>query len=182
MGDHPIPEGQARGYSWPPFEPGNSVGVQFEPGNLAAKTHGAFSDRLVNPLAQQILAEVAPLVTWWVPADMPTAAAWARTEARVQLVSEWLGDHGGDLYAAQVPVGSKGDTITVEGEVRSASLLLNRLEARAESLRSKLGLDPLSRARLGRDVAAGQVDLARLMADEQERRRREQEGGDDDDR
>ena len=38
------------------------------------------------------------------------------------------------------------------------------MEARAESLRSKLGLDPLSRSRMTRDTAAASVDLGKIMA------------------
>ena len=38
-----------------------------------------------------------------------------------------------------------------------------RLETTAERLRARLGLDPLSRARLGRDVSATRVDLAIVM-------------------
>ncbi len=74
--------------------------------------------------------------------------AWARTEARIVLLSEYLLTHDGDL--------APDDTS------RRASDLLTRLEARAESLRSKLGFDPLSRGRLGRDVASMRVDLAAL--------------------
>jgi hypothetical protein len=48
--------------------------------------------------------------------------------------------------------------------VKSAYLLLHRAESRAATLRARLGLDPLSRARLGKDIAAAEVDVARLMA------------------
>jgi hypothetical protein len=131
-----------RGYSWPPFEAGN----------LAAVRHGAWSPRIVDPLAEELVAAIESTVDWWRPCDRPGVMAWARTEARCQLLAEWLADRGGD--------------IDDEDEVRPAADPLTRLEARAESLRSKLGLDPLSRARLGRDVAASQLDLARLWAAE----------------
>ena len=55
-----------------------------------------------------------------------------------------------------------GDIDDIDETVRPAADLLARLSARCESMRSKLGLDPLSRARLGRDVAASKVDLAKL--------------------
>lgn len=132
----------ARGYSWPPFEPGN----------VAALTHGAWSPRKVDPLAREILVATAQHVDWWTPADQTSAWAWARAEARVQLVTEWLADHGG--------------TLDDDGTVKPAAELLLRLERTAQSLRSVLGLDPLSRARLGRDVASARVDLARLWAAE----------------
>lgn len=129
-----------RGYSWPPFEPGNTVAVR----------HGAYSPRRVDPLAQEILAAVEGTVSWWTPADRAQAWRWARLEARCQLLVEHLADLGGDLDS--------------EGNERPASALLTRLELQASNLASKLGLDPLSRARLGRDVAAAQVDVATLMA------------------
>jgi hypothetical protein len=41
---------------------------------------------------------------------------------------------------------------------------LHRFETQAANLRGRLGLDPLSRARLGKDIAATEVDIAKLMA------------------
>jgi hypothetical protein len=43
---------------------------------------------------------------------------------------------------------------------------LHKHEVRAMQLRARLGLDPLSRARLGKDVASQKLDLARLWAEE----------------
>ena len=126
----------------------------FTPGNTVALRHGAWSPRTVEPLAAELVEAIAGTVDWWKPADMPSVWAWARTEARCQLLTEYLAVHGGDLDD--------------DGSVRAAADLLTRLEARAESLRSKLGLDPLARARLGRDVASTQVDLARIWADDDE--------------
>ena len=131
-----------RGYSWPPFQPGNELQLR----------HGAYSPRRTDPLAVEIAEHITAGADWLRPCDALSVHALARTEARLQLVSEWLEDHGGDIDG--------------EGEVRGAAILLDRLEARAESLRSKLGLDPLSRARLGRDIAVANVDLARLWAAE----------------
>ncbi len=132
-----------RGYTWPPAEPGNALAMK----------HGAWSPRMVDPLAEEMVAAIAPTVTWWQPCDQPAIWAWAQTEIRCQLIAEWLAD--------------KGSEIDPEDEsVRPAAALLDRLTARCESMRSKLGLDPASRARLGRDVAAGQLDLARYWATE----------------
>jgi hypothetical protein len=132
----------ARGYSWEPFRPGNTVALR----------HGAWSPRKVEPLAAEYVETVAGSANWLRDCDAPAVWAWARTEARVQLLSEWLADRGGDLDD--------------EGTVRPAAALLDRLEARAESLRARLGFDPLSRARLGRDTLASELDLARLWAAE----------------
>jgi hypothetical protein len=141
--------GRARGYSRPPFEPGNTVGMR----------HGAWSPRKVEPLAAEIVERMlvnanedgSPVAYLADPSYLLTIWALGRTEARIQVVSEWLLDRGSEL--------------DVDGDAVGAANLLNKLEARAESLRSKLGLDPLSRARLGRDVSATRVDMAKLMAD-----------------
>lgn len=133
----------ARNYSWPPFESDNT----------AAQRHGAYSPRKVDPLAVEILEAVRRHVTWWHPADEPSIWAWVRLEARVQLLTEYLAERGGD--------------VDDQGSVRPAADLLTKLEVRAESMRSRLGLDPLSRARLGRDVAAQSLDLARFWASQQ---------------
>ncbi len=134
----------------PPFQPGNQLAVQ----------HGAYSPRQVEPLAAELVglvladrdAQHAHAVVY-----RPALWAWARAEAQVQLLTEYLakageaaGDGVGDLDSERV---------------RAAYLLLHRAEARATSGRARLGLDPLSRARLGKDVAAGQLDTARLMAE-----------------
>jgi hypothetical protein len=49
---------------------------------------------------------------------------------------------------------------------------LHKHETRAMTLRARLGLDPLSRARLGRDLTAARFDLAKAIAElsEQEQR------------
>jgi hypothetical protein len=66
-------------------------------------------------------------------------------------------DNGGDIDAA--------------GNVRPAAEYLRRWEAQALKHREQLGISPLARARMGRDVAAGSVDMAKLMADLEDDRR-----------
>ena len=141
-----VPRQPGRGFSWAPFAPGHELSMQ----------HGAYSPRRVDPLAQQIIEEVARSVTWWRPCDMPAVWSWGRAEAKAQLFTEYLakageaaGDGIGDLEADRI---------------QTAYRLLHQAETRAANMRKQLGLDPLSRARLGRDVAATQVDVARMMA------------------
>lgn len=141
---------------WTPAFPGQRP--PFQSGHELSTRHGAYSPRKVDPLATEMVALVDgdPAVSWLTAADRPALWAWARAEAQVQLLTEYLevagqtaGDGIGDLDA---------------DAVRSAYLLLHRAEARAQSGRARLGLDPLSRARLGRDVAATRVDMARLLS------------------
>jgi hypothetical protein len=132
----------ARGYRWRDAWPGNDLAV----------THGAYSPAKIEPRAGELVAVQVAVAPWLKVVDMPSVWAWARTEAAIERVSDWLAARGGELDRA--------------GDIRPAADLLARLEARAESQRSRLGFDPLSRARLGRDVAATEVDLARIWAEE----------------
>jgi hypothetical protein len=82
--------------------------------------------------------------------------AWAIAEARCRLLESYLGklaEESGD------ELGDLGDE-----RARSAWALLHRSETRAQSGRDRLGLSPLSAARIGRDKAAASVDMAQLMA------------------
>jgi hypothetical protein len=151
---------EARSYSWPPFEPGNTLGRKFEPGHELSLKHGARSPRRVDPLAAAIVeaaldlarAEASTTAFLLDASYGPALRAWAVCEARCELVRAWLADHGGL------------DGVAGDGEIRPAADLLTRLENQALKHRERLGLDPLSRARLGRDVAAGRLDVALAMA------------------
>ncbi|MBA8964752.1 hypothetical protein JOJ86_006030 [Rhodococcus percolatus] len=134
----------ARGYSWPQATAGNTI----------AQQHGAYSPRKVDPLAEEFISNALaqPDLDFLKAASYrPALWAWARAEAKVQLVEEYLSglttDGVGDLDSKRI---------------LAAHALLDRSETRADKLRSKLGLDPLSRARLKRDTAATHVDLASL--------------------
>lgn len=144
---------------WTPAFPGQRA--PFEPGNTAALQHGAFSPRFIDPLAADLVRLVLedPQVGYLTaPAYRPALWAWARAEAQAQLLVEYLaragqesGDGVGDLDLDRV---------------RTAYLLLHRAESRADRSRARLGLDPLSRARLGKDVAqAKAADAAAIMAE-----------------
>lgn len=129
----------------PPFESGHELSLR----------HGAYSPRKVEPLAQELVDIVLtdPETSYLTnPRWRPALYAWARAEAQVQLITEYLAARSED---------GVGDLD--EAEVRAAHLLLHRAEARATTGRTRLGLDPLSAARLGRDRAASAVDMARVM-------------------
>ena len=139
----------ARHYKWEPFQPGHELSMR----------HGAWSERRVAPLAARLVAEVVEGNSYLQDAAYASALqSWGRTEARIELVTTYMLEHG-DL---------DGD-----GSVRPAADLLNRLEARAENLRARLGLDPLSRSRLGLNVSQT-FDLAKHWHVEWEREQAEQ--------
>lgn len=113
----------------PDFEQGNTVGLR----------HGAFSSRVVEPVACRIVAELEASAPWWVESvDRAAVDSYARAEARVEVLDRWLTEHG---------------MLAEDGKVRPAADLLVRFERLAADARSRLGLDPLSRSRLGRDTA-----------------------------
>ncbi|MBP2370690.1 hypothetical protein [Pseudonocardia parietis] len=161
----------ARGYSWEPFRDGNEAGLR----------HGAYSERRIAPLAAEVEQQARALPTWPSYLDEPVYApavrAWARAEAVVELLWTYLAER--DLDAA---LASTTESTTEAEESRgssrsrtstrateSALSMLDRAEARAAKARQRLGLDPLSRARLGRDVTAARTDLAQMLTAEQER-------------
>jgi hypothetical protein len=113
-----------KGYSWPPFAPGNE----------AATTHGANSERRWRPLAEALVVEAIESAPWLTrPAFRWAVEAWSVAEAKASLVDAWL-DSSGLLDAEGVPF--------------PAVAVSDRLHGRALALRSQLGLDPTSFARL----------------------------------
>ena len=149
---------------WTPQFPGQRP--PFAPGNESAVVHGAKSERSVAPLAVQIAEEL--LEDAGTPDHLrepmfaPAVQAWARAEAVAELLFRHLGAR--DLQAAMTDTTSadeeerstKGKT-TRHSETRRTNAALDqwhRASAHAAALRSKLGLDPASAARVGRDLAA----------------------------
>jgi hypothetical protein len=159
----------------PPFQPGNDVGRQFEPGNELSTHHGAYSVRRVDPLARELIETVlGDEATAYLRAPRWAAelAAWARAEAAVLLLEKYL---------AKKAEEAGGDMADLADErVRSAMTYLHRCEARAAERRKQLGLTPLSAARLNRDRAIGAsvgIDVAKAMERlEREEREREESG------
>lgn len=131
---------QPRGYSWPPFEPGNKAAVR----------HGAYSVEVYGPIARELVTGV--LVDRPQLARYRTAvAAWADLEARCLVIREHLNDHG----------------MLADGEPRAAMDLLLKLERQADKARQRLGLDPKADADLARsrlDAERHAVDLEAIQA------------------
>lgn len=129
----------ARGYKWADATPGNAIALR----------HGVHSARRVDPIAAELVAGVL--------ADRPdlrrhpeATLAWARAEARCILAGEWLMDH---------------PPWTDEGQ-RLLSWT-SRVEAQAQRMRERLGLDPLAEAVLARErteATHASFDLDSLLA------------------
>lgn len=104
--------------SWqrPPFEKGHELSMR----------HGAWSDRKVSPIAERYLTTAVETVDYLQdPSYLPALSAWARTEARIELLEDWLAVHG--MIDAET------------GEVRGAANLLARFESQAAKQRERLG-------------------------------------------
>ncbi|HMM49032.1 MAG TPA: hypothetical protein PKE32_05410 [Miltoncostaeaceae bacterium] len=115
--------------------------------------HGAFTPAVRDPLAARMIAELLDepeLEYLRQPQYRAAVAAWGRAEAAVYLIDKWVGDHG---------------MLDEEGTPTPAARYLGRLEGIAARARERLGLDPRSRADLGRAVTATRLDLAQIMAD-----------------
>src|SRR5205085_725811 len=114
---------EARGYSWPPFEPGHTITVK----------HGAKAERFVQPVADELAVWLAAVAPWTAqPAFRASVAAWSYSEAQATLLRSYVDAHG-VLDDAGVPL--------------PAVALLDRVETRAGRLRSELGLTPSSWAK-----------------------------------
>jgi len=168
----------------------------FAPGNEDALVTGHRSERHVGPLAAQIAGDLLtdPDVPPHIREPMFAASvqAWARAEAVARLLWQWLEER--DVMAGLTAAATTTEEETTsKGKVSRKSITrsvasvidtLRRYEVHAANLRSKLGLDPASAARVGRDLAltrhmgAGATPLDDALA-EIERRRALTAGGDD---
>jgi hypothetical protein len=126
----------ARGYSWPPFEDGNT----------AALVHGAQSPRVVDAVAV-VLAEAVVAEAPWLKAEIFQPAIWryARAEARARLLSNFI------LEVAEEHSEKIGARLW-----ESANGADNTANRMAESL----GLTPLSRAHLAGIVTGTEATSA----------------------
>lgn len=142
----------------------------YEEGNLVALRHGAYSPRMVEPLAREIVTGLLELAT---DGSVPHLAylaepqhahavwAWARAEAQCQLLNEYLFDKTMTILRDAELV-----MLDAAGEVKPAAVHLERVERRAMKLRERLGLDPRAESELARSRASAQLvgfDLAAVV-------------------
>ncbi len=137
----------ARGYSWEPFQQGNLAGLR----------HGAESDRRISAeierMEPELAEQIADIGYLTDPSYTSVLQAWARAEARIQLLERWFADKG---------------LLQEDGTPRPGVDLLLRCESQASKLRSRLGLDPMSRAALQKDLSEtgrNAADLASALAE-----------------
>jgi hypothetical protein len=130
----------------PPFQPGNQLAIK----------HGANSPYRVDPLAHQFRDEIlsSPDMQYLTkPQYAATFWSYCRTAARVQLLEDYVDA----MSMTEATRSDKGQTSALE--------LLRKWTATLITLAARMGLDPLSYAKLGKDVVSTQVDLAKLLSD-----------------
>ncbi|WP_172411814.1 hypothetical protein [Arthrobacter globiformis] len=157
---------EASALAWTPEFPGQRP--PFAPGNEMAMKHGAGSPRKVDPLAaeltQELLADdtVSYLRS---PRFASAVQAWAVAEAKCGLISNWVEGMSIEDAATSKP----GQTSPLE--------LLRKWETTAQTHRARLGLDPMSAAKLGKDIAqTKQADVAAEMTRLREEHERATQG------
>lgn len=127
----------------------------FQPGNTLAVTHGAYSPARVDPIAQELIAGLwsdPTLEYLQAPRFARSVHQWAIAQAKVDLLSDWV--DGMDIQ--QAADSDRGKTSPLE--------LLRKWMTTAQGYAQRLGLDPLSAARLGKDIAGTrQADAATLL-------------------
>jgi hypothetical protein len=149
----------------------------FQPENQAATVHGGRSERHVGPLAARIAAELLADPDTPPHLNEPLFAsaiqAWSRAEAVCRLLWAWI--EGKDIIATLTDLAtttedeetSKGKTHrrSVTRHMPSVLEMLRKYEAQSANLRGRLGLDPASAAKVGRDLAARRyMDATPLQA------------------
>lgn len=155
---------QAAAQGWTPEFPGQRA--PFTQGHEITLKHGANSPRRVDPIAAALVTELLQdesLAYLRAPRYAAAVQAWANTEAKCALIAAWV-----DQMPIEQAASSKPGTQPVLE-------LLRKWEATAQTHRARLGLDPLSAARLGKDVAQGRqadaaTELTRMRRDAEARR------------
>lgn len=128
---HEGPGHVARGYSWPPFEPGHWKSLK----------HGAQSPRKIRPIAEALEAELVNEATWTDRSAFRSArASWAWVEAQLLLLRVWIDEHG-----------------ELDATSERAVVLAEKLEGRAAKLRDGLGLTPAALGKLLAQLASVQA-------------------------
>lgn len=127
----------------------------FQPGNTLAVTHGAYSPARTDPIAQayiDALMQDEGLHYLAQPRFARAVQQWAVTQAKVDLLSDWVDS----MDIQQAADSAAGKTSPLE--------LLRKWMTTAQGYAQRLGLDPLSAARLGKDIAGTrQADAATLL-------------------
>lgn len=145
-------KGPSRGYSWPPFEAGN----------LAHRTHGTRSERLVAERAEQLRCQLLESYEYLGdPIFAEALARYVRANARAMMLHEYLVE--------------KAEAEGVQAVPRSLWDSATRADAHAARCASDCGLDARGHSAIARDLGyakqLGQLAGAAKVAELAERGR-----------
>ena len=148
-------------------------------GNKLQLTHGAKDPERVGEIAGALMEALLndPATDDYLrqPVMAYEVLAWAHAEAQARLMRDWLDASGLSAAMTETVLSAEEETPLGGGRLsrkatsrKAASLMseLHKAETRAANRRIQLGLTPMSRARLGKDIASGQFDLARFWAEQ----------------
>jgi hypothetical protein len=135
-----IGKGMARGYSWPPFEDGNTM----------ALIHGADSPRVIEAVARIVRDDVVVQAPWILePIFADALLRYCRAEARARLLSDHIFNLAEGQGAHKVPI-----------RLWESAVACDNAAARAAA---DLGVTPLARARLASLTATTEATNAGLQ-------------------
>ncbi len=120
-------------------------------GNLYTLGHGAYSDALVLPESDALAEQALERVPHLSETDRIAVRDWAIAQIRVWRLAAYVEKHG---------------EFDAKGRIRPALDHLRRWMSRAETARSRLGLDPLSRVSLAVDEARFAESLRELARED----------------
>lgn len=128
-----------------------------QPGNFHTLAHGALSERLVIPDAEELTEAIYGLNPYLGDRDRPAVLDYSIAQIRAWRFAHYL-ERVGDFDS--------------KGRIRPAVEQLRKWLQRAETARARLGLDPVSYASLNLDRAETAQIAARLAEDDLKQGRR----------
>jgi hypothetical protein len=133
----------------PAHKPGYYRYEPFQPSNTVALKSGAHSERFWHPLATTIANDLLERhERLRNPLFREAVGAYSRTLAKIDLLEKYLAEVG----------------LREDGDISNSAKFWAKLATLANNQAAQLGLTPLANARLGKDSASAQVDLATLAA------------------
>lgn len=143
----------ARGYSWPPFEPGNS----------AAQRHGVYSRRVIAERAQELLDELLERCpSLCEEADATALETYCQAQAKANMLNRYIWA----VVEGRVRSARRGGAprTGIEGVPPRTWCDASRAEANAQKFAAGLGLTPAGFAAIAKDVQEARRLLGRDAA------------------
>jgi hypothetical protein len=147
---------------WTPEFPGQRE--PFQSGNTLALTHGAYAVVAFSSRASEIADEIRPLVPGYSSADEPAVRLLSLVLTRVEKGTAALDEVDAHAASDLAPY-AVGDAAKLQRLRQDVLGWTNT----ARRLLSDLGMTPLSRSRLGLNLAHGESVVIQLQREQRER-------------